>query len=218
MPGSDELPSDPGETTWARPMGLTVAGDTAYIACGNMDDEYIAGGPGVVVEIDTVSHSVRRFHESGGRNCVNVYHHDGRPDELWILNAGTYEPGSGFAGDGTLAIRSIAGDEVIRVVDLQDSPLELVLGNDRVYFASAMDGRIARMDLDGFTMASPIELPTAGQGINYVSGLEITPDGVLWALEFNHNMLYVLDPAPGQIIQSVPMGEGPDALAFIEKE
>lgn len=218
MPDSSELPHDEGVTTWARPGGVFVSGGTCYVVCSNLNDEYVAGGPGVICRIDTGSHALVDWFESGGRNPVTLNTDDRWPEKLWISNAGDYSPGSGFAGNGTVAIWNMNGNQMDGVIEVHDAPFEVAFGPDRAYAASAMDGTVIRLDLTDLSIMPPVALPDAGHGLNYVSGLALGPDNLLWALEFNHDMLYLLDPGRNDaLIRSIGVGSGPDALAFVSR-
>lgn len=218
MPDSGDLPHDEGAATWARPGGIFVSGSTCYVVCSNLNDEYVAGGPGVICRIDTGSHGLVDWFESGGRNPVSVNTDDRWPEKLWISNAGDYIPGSGFVGNGTIAIWNMIGHQMDGMINVHDAPFEVAFGPDRAYAASAMDGTVIRLDLTDLSIMPPVALPDAGHGLNYVSGLALGPDNLLWALEFNHDMLYLLDPGQNDaLIRSIEVGSGPDALAFVSR-
>jgi len=212
-----DLPADPGETTVARPGGLVVAGDTAYVACSNLNDAYLAGGPGVIVRIDIRQDRVTGWTESGGRNCLGVFADAGWQDRIWITNAGDYTPGSGFDGNGTISIYTISTGTVSDSIPVSDAPFEITFTDTRAYFSSAAEGRVGRLNLSDLSVMPPVTLPGAGQGINYVSGMKIGPDGRLWVLEFNHDMLYTLDTKQNDtVIHEITVGDGPDDLIIVE--
>jgi len=219
LPSSQELPHDAGKITWARPGELVIVGNTCYVACANLDDLFTAGGPGLICTIDTSTNTLNGWFESNGRNTVCVMHNNRWQDWLWVLNAGDYTQGSGFDGNGSAAIWNIQQEAFTDIIPVNDAPFEMTFGPDSAYLASAMDGLIQRIDLGSLSLKSPVSLPSAGQGLNFVSGLALGPDNLLWALEFNHDMLYLLDPIlDDTLVREIEMGYGPDALAFVIRE
>ncbi|MBN1356009.1 hypothetical protein JXA40_07035 [bacterium] len=212
-----DLPRDPGVSqTWARPAGITIIGRTAYVACANQDESFTSGGPGIVCRIDTDTMQVTGWFETGGRNTLGIYHEPRWPDLLWIVSAGDYVVGQGFTGNGSICRWSLISQLPIGCIPVEDAPFEMAFGPERAYLASARDGVVGRIDLGTLQLLDPVMLPTAGHGLNFVSGLDQGPDGLVWTLEFNHDMLYLLDPSQNDmLIRSVEMGDGPDALAFV---
>ncbi len=216
LPAAADLPHDAGQTTSARPGGLVIIDDTCYVACANLNESFVAGGPGIIATIDTHSHQLTGWFESGGRDTVDVVQWPEKPDWLWTVNAGDFDSGTGFAGNGSIAVRSISQAAITDIIPVNDAPFELVFGEERAYFASGMDGRIGRIDPRTLSLLEPLELPNAGQGLNFVSGLTVDSNGILWALEFNHDMLYLIDTRQNDaIIRQIEVGDGPDAIAFI---
>ncbi|MBN1297389.1 hypothetical protein JXA80_11460 [bacterium] len=217
IPMPDEFPADPGDTTWPRPMGIEVVGGIAYVACANLNDTYCAGGPGILVRIDTATNQVIGWTESGGRNAAGVIYDPRWSDWLWITNAGDYVTGSGFSENGTIALYSLTGGTIVDSIPVFDAPYEIAFGATTAYFSSAAEGRIGRLSLDGLSLLTSIALPTAGHGLNYVSGLAMGPDQRLWILEFNHDRLITLDTRTGDaLVNDSTIGDGPDALVIVE--
>ncbi|MBN1550680.1 hypothetical protein JW979_04390 [bacterium] len=216
LPETQDLPHDPGETTYCRPSGIAIAGDTCFVACSNLNDEFVAAGPGIICEINTQNLTLESWFESGGRNAVNVYYLPSHPDWIWIINSGDYIVGEGYSGNGNICIWSIADHNMFTCIEVSDAPLEAVFSPDRLYFSSAMDGRIGRVDLNGLSCLSPILTPHHGQGMDFISGLAIDPKGIVWVLEFNYNVAYLMDPnLNDSIFHSVSLGWGPDAIGIL---
>lgn len=217
IPMPENLPTDPGTTTVARPQGITVVDGIAYVACANLDNSFVAGGPGIIVQIDTTTDQVTGWIESGGRNCVGVHYDANRSDWIWITNAGDYSSGSGYDRNGTIAIYSLSQGMVTDNIPVNDAPYELVLGSERAYYSSAADGLVGRLDLGSLSLLEPISLPNAGHGLNFVSGMKLGSDGRLWVLEFNHDKLFTLNTFHNDdLVHEVTVGHGPDDLIIVE--
>ncbi|GEM_PF-1861863 len=216
LPGGSDLPHDPGETTWARPSGVFQLDDTVYVACANLGSDFTAAGPGVICRIDVNSMNLVDWFESGGRNPMSITHDSRYPDLLWFVHAGDYS--GGFDNNGNIAVYSVAQHAIIETIPMFDAPIEIVFGPDRAYASSGSDGRILRIDLSTFERLAPIDLPTYGQGLNFVSALGISPDQELWATEFNHDRLFIIDPVQSDVIRYDRLvGDGPDAMAFVTR-
>ncbi|MBN2054108.1 hypothetical protein JW905_04260, partial [bacterium] len=175
LPAGAELPHDEGVVTYARPEGVAVVGGTCYVACANLQYEFVAGGPGIVCEIDAATDQLTGWFESGGRDTVSVDWEPRWPDWLWLTSAGDYQTSTGFVGNGQVSIWSISERCLVDQIPVGDAPFEIAFGSDRIYLASAMDGLVVRLDLADLSLLSPVPLPNAGHGVNFVSGLEIGP-------------------------------------------
>ena len=217
MPDESELPGDSGVGFHrARPSGIAIASNTCFVACANLNDQFTAAGPGVICTIDTQTNQVSGWFESGGRNTVSVEWNPRWPDRLWIANAGDYITGTGYQSNGSICVWSISQHQMERVIPVNDAPFEMAFGPDTLYFASAQSGTVGRIDLGDLNVKPPVIIPGSVAQMSFISGLAMSPDGNLWVLEFNGEMLYVLDPGQDdQIIRSVEMGSGPDALDFV---
>lgn len=215
-----EFPRDDGvDRTWGRPGGLARSGDHLFVACANLDSSFVAGGPGVVVEVDPATEQVVRWFESGGRNTLDLAPHPWEPDRLLMANAGDHEPGQGFLGNGSVTVYSTTSQSLVDAYPTGEAPFELALGpSGRLYLGNGMTGRVLRIDLAGGGVLPPLDLPdTGGPGLSYASGLAVGADGILWVLEFNSDRLYRFDTAQGDLLLGDPLitGDGPDALALI---
>lgn len=213
MPGGSDLPHDPGKTSWARPSGIVQIDNRIYVACANLGSDFTAAGPGIICRLDADNPNLIDWFESGGRNPMTLEHDVRYPDLLWIVHAGDYS--SGFQNNGNISLYSISQAQIIETIEMYDAPLEIAFSSDYAYASSGSDGRVLRIDLDTFDLINPIDLPTYGQGLNFVSSLEISPDEMLWVTEFNHDQLYIINPNENDaIVFSRRVGDGPDAIAF----
>lgn len=215
MPGGDELPHDTGENSYARPGGLAVVGDKCYAACANLSGVHVAGGPGVLVAIDTESGEMTDQIELTGRDTISVMHSDRFPERLIILSAGNYKPGFGFAGDGTVESVDIATGEIFQVIDVDGVPFGGGVGPDDILFLeNGGTAEVIRIDLRKGIQFGGYELPTCGGQLSYASSVLAMP-GLIAVTNFNADRLYLLDPSDGGILAELATGDGPDAMALI---
>ncbi len=216
LPHGDELPRDPGVSqTWAKPCGICIVNDRAYVACTNLNNEFIAGGPGIVCVIDVASQSVIDIIETNGRDTVDVSWNEIYPDSLWITSAGDYVPGTGFIGNGNVDVYSLSGNEIIHTVELNEAPFEMIISPaGRAYVGNGRQSRLLRFNVEGYEILPPIDIPGGGIDVGFISGLSIAPDGLLWITEFSSDSIYILDTNQNDALIEGPYipGLGPDAV------
>ncbi len=217
LPAGDELPRDPDvERTWARPADPVVAGDTLYVSCSNLDDHWAAGGPGIICRFALEDHRYLGMFPSCGRNTVGLLHDPAAfPDLLFVANAGDYESGTGYVGNGTIGAYALSAGEWAWVAEVGDAPVELALSGDLLIAASAASGRLLRLRAATGEQLEPLQLPS-GQELSFASGLAVDGSGQVWVTEFNHDELYIVDPrAPAVAEGPYFVGAGPDAVLVL---
>ncbi|HPQ70579.1 MAG TPA: hypothetical protein PKW95_15750 [bacterium] len=217
MPSGDELPTDGDGETWARPGGLIMAAGKAYAALSNLDGAYVAGGPGLVAVIDPESKSVDSIIEMEGRDTVGVYARD--DDLVYVISAGDYEVGEGFVGNGKVELIDTQTDEIVGSVETGGAPFEMVINSDNVaYLGNGAEGVVLSFDAETHEMLDPIDIrdPDDTLGLSYASALVVDGNGYLYAAEFNHDRLFVIDTMnQNKIVATFTVNDGPDTLSFI---
>ncbi len=215
MPGPADLPHDEGASTLARPGGVVVLENRAYVVCANLLGYHQAGGPGLLVEIDLVSMEITATHALHGRDTLSVIHSPRLPDRLIILSAGTFTYEAGFIGDGTVESFDLNTGEIFQVIDITGAPYAGIIGADDILLMeNGMESAILRADLRNGTQLESYSLPTYGLSLSYASSILALP-GILAVTNFNADRLYILDPVTGEILVELPTGDGPDVMALI---
>jgi len=216
LPSSDELPRDPGTDTYARPEAVALVNGLIYVACANLDAAWTAGGPGVVCVFDPVSGQRLRMIESCGRNTVGLHTDPAQPDVLFVMNAGDYQSGSGYIGNGTIGAFDVQLDDWRWIAPCGEAPLEAQTAGGILVAANARDGQLLRLDVETGAVLPPVMLPVSGGGLSFVSGLAADAEGRIWATEFNHDHLYLIDPVAPAIIEGpYILGDGPDGIVTV---
>jgi hypothetical protein len=216
LPSGDRLPHDPGIPTAARPGGIAALGDQCYVACANLSMMHVAGGPGLLVEIDLTSRSVKTIYELSGRDTTGLLHSDRFPNRLIITSAGDYTLGEGFKGNGTVESLNILTGEIFQVVGVDGAPLAGTIGPDDILFLeNAMEGKLLRVDLHEGKALPSFALPSWGEPLSFASSILPLP-GLLCVTDFNSDRLYLLDGESGQTLAELAAGDGPDAMVEIE--
>jgi hypothetical protein len=216
LPSGDQLPHDPGVPTAARPGGVAVIDDKCFVACANLSMMHVAGGPGLLVQIDLQSHSVSGIKELTGRDTTGLLHSDRFPNRLIITSAGDYDIGEGFAGNGTVESYNLTSGEIFQVVQVDGAPMSGSIGADDILFLeNAMEGILLRVDLRDGEALEGIALPSWGAPLSFASSILALP-GLLCVTDFNADRLYILDGESGKTLAELAAGDGPDAMVEVE--
>lgn len=219
MPAGDQLPRDDGvEQTWSRPSSLIYLNQRLFVTLANLDERFVAGGPGLLAVIDAENGEVAALPQLSGRDPVFLTYDQNR-DLLWICQAGDAVPETGYLGNGLLEAVDLETLEVRRQIEIDGAPFEMLIADANIaYLANGMDGRLLLVDLESEKQLESIELRSTSDGneLAYVSAIAMDPAGYLYAAEFNSDHLYVLDPANDhEIVASFVVNDGPDTLTFI---
>ncbi|MFH1676515.1 MAG: hypothetical protein ABIC40_05765 [bacterium] len=215
LPSGDDLPRDDGVLkTYARPGGMAIVDDTCYIACSNLESYHLAGGPGVLVEIDINDLSVGRIHVLSGRDTISVLYSARFPDRLVVVSAGSYTPESGFTGNGAVESLDLPTGEIFQVINVDGAPFNGVIGPDDIlYMENGKESKVLRADLHEGVQLEGFQLPTYGGSLSYASAILSCP-GLLLVTNFNADRFYIISPDDGEMLAELQTGDGPDALAF----
>jgi YVTN family beta-propeller protein len=123
-----------------------------------------------------------------------------------------------YAGAGAVLIAAIValvlvftGDDGVSVsapIEIGAPPLRIAAGSEAIWVTSEKDGTLTRLDPDsGEPIGEPIDL-SAG-----ISGVAVG-EGSVWVSDPLNSEVLRIDPADGEVIQSIPVGGFPGAIAF----
>jgi len=216
MPSSDELPHDEGVTTYARPGGICVVENTAYVACANLDVFSTAGGPGILVEIDLETRELANTIVMNGRNTSQVLYSQRFPARLIVMSAGDYEGVTGYTGNGMVESIDLNSGEIFQAIEINGAPLSGVIGQDDIlHCENASEGKVIRLDLHTGLELDGYSLPDYGEQFSFASSLISLP-GLLLVTNFNSDRLHIIDPSNGEILAELATGDGPDSISLVE--
>jgi len=218
MPSGNDLPRDAGvEETWARPNDVVVAGNRVYATLGNLQGLHTAGGPGLVAVIDAPSQSLVKSIELTGRDTVGM-HLDEDAGLLYAVSAGEFDD-TWFIGNGVVEIINLASEKITGTVHLNGSPFEMVIAAGGAAFCNnGKEGVILSFDTKTLEVLDPIDIRDPGDelALSFASALAVDGNGYLYAAEFNHDKLFVIDTHnSNDIIAVFVVNDGPDTLSFI---
>jgi len=216
MPDSESLPHDEGVTTYARPGGIEVIGNTAYVACENLDVFSTAGGPGIVAVIDLDLLEVENIFEMTGRNTSQLLYSSRFPERLIVMSAGDYEGVIGYVGNGTVESIDLGSGEIFQSIDVDGAPISGVIGEDDIlHLENAREAKVIRVDLRTGVELGGYTLPSYGEQFSFASSILSLP-GLLLVTNFNSDRMHVIDPSNGVMLAELGTGDGPDAMVAIE--
>ncbi|MCX6647595.1 MAG: hypothetical protein NTY09_14730 [bacterium] len=216
LPDSENLPHDEGDITYARPGGIAVVDNIAFVACSNLNQIHEAGGPGIIVEIDIDKIEIARIQELNGRNTVQVLHSPRFPDRIVVMSAGDHTVADGFVGNGMVESIDINSGKIFQSVNVDGSPYGGAIGpGDILFMENAKEGNVLRVDLKTGTVLDSFKLPEYGLSLSFASSIVALP-GLILATNFNSDLLSLIDPMTGEILAELQTGDGPDAMVCVE--
>lgn len=163
------------------------------------------GGQNAIVRVDPVSNAVQSFPLPPGRNAnlnTETFDHNGI---LWFTGqSGSYGRLDPSTGE-------------VRVFDAPRGPGPYgvtTTPDGRVFYASLAGSHIAEINLET-GQATPIDLPTAGQGARRVWS---DSHGIVWISEWNAGQVGRYDPATGEFQEWKLPGARPQAYGVYVDE
>ena len=221
LPGPSAFDDDdPSQENMPWPEGVCVVGGKVYVAFSNLANlgaVYAAGGRGAVGIIDAATATVDGLMIVQGRNTVGVECPDEAAGLIYIISAGDFSPVTyNYIGNGLVEIHNSNTGSDVGSVTLFGAPYELVLSTTGAGYATdGMSGDVLRFDSISLIAWPKIDIPDSGMGFNYVSGICSLGGNDIAVLEFNADMLYLVDGITATIDRSLTIGDGPDAMAVI---
>ncbi|MCL4234509.1 MAG: YncE family protein, partial [Deltaproteobacteria bacterium] len=209
---------EPDSDTWPRPGALILRGDRLLVAVANLSAKFTPGGPGAIHVIDQSTHAVIDEVLLAGRDATTLME---SPDGecVFALSAGDYEAGTGFAGNGVVECLDPDTLNPIAAIETGGAPMgeSVAATNGRVYVGNAMDARILVFDSETFDVNPEIDLrdESDGPALSFVSALAVDGNGYLYATDFNHDRLFVIDTDTHEILAKFDTCDGPDTLEFV---
>jgi DNA-binding beta-propeller fold protein YncE len=220
LPQNPTLPQDSAtEQTFARPSGIAYYDNRVYCALGNMIEQYIAGGPGMLAVIDTETNRLLQTVELSGRNTVAL-HIDEANEMLYTVSAGDYDSsGAGFVGNGKIEQFALSTLQKVDEINIDGSPLEIEVSPEGIaYIGNGREGVVLCLDLNLMQPCPTIDLRGTGDGpqLSYISALALDGNANLYAAEFNRDRLFVIDTSNNnEVVATFDVNDGPETLTFL---
>ncbi|MDP8254918.1 MAG: hypothetical protein P9M14_04155 [Candidatus Alcyoniella australis] len=215
LPEEFQLPGDEG---WARHSGLLVVDQRVFVALPNLDGDFTANGPGVVIVIDRAERNQTADLTLTGSDTVGLVE-DLQRGLLWAVSAGDYDQQDGFVGNGRVEAIDPQTLELVRDFEVNGAPIEMLIDEQGLgWLGNARNGVLTAIDLESGEQVYQVDLRDQDDplGLSMISGLTLSPDGLLWVTEFNHDRLFAIDPLSGEKVESFVVNDGPDTLTVID--
>jgi len=216
MPTPDELPRDGDNVSYARPGGVAVIGNSAFVLCSNLSGYHVAGGPGVIVIIDLDTLEIESTIVLSGRDSISLLHPPRFPERLVALSAGDYDFESGFHGNGMVESIDLNTREIFQTIELDGAPFDGTIGPDDILFMeNGKEGTVLCADIRNGSQLTGFDLPSSGLALSYASSI-VTLPGLVAVTDFNSDRLYLIDPLSGDILAELATSDGPDAMVCVD--
>ncbi len=200
----DRAESLPPVAVTPGPEGVAVDGDIAWVACTNWLGDEGTYGPG---RLDVVDLSAGRVLASieVGRNPQDVLlTDDGR---VHVLCTGTYGGGPD-PETGSVHVVDPTAKEVIAVVELGGSPGSFVESSRGIAWVAGFAGGIRRYEVSTLAILTDPSAPElAGPGYSGIAEDPVT--GIIWAVNFEMDLLVAIEPDTGSLDDAWWVGDGP---------
>jgi YVTN family beta-propeller protein len=97
-----------------------------------------------------------------------------------------------------------SGAKITKQVPVGDGPHALAVGAGSVWAANSVDGTVTRIDREGGQIVIPVGDDTSGMAFG---------EGSLWVTDRQDETLYQISPKTNRVVDSIPVGNGPAAVA-----
>ncbi len=213
LPTGDQLfPFDPGNPGNARPQGVAVVGQMAYVTLANLDAIWAPAGPGVVLVVDVTAWTQDKLIQLSKTNPACIHRPFAGGDKLYVTCPGPWP----FDGTGVVDILDASSDEVTDTVAVGGAPGRMwVDGNGDAWIGDMAGGNILGFDTTDGQVMDPISLcPTED---DYVSDLATDGRGALYACCFGTDAVHIFPAGDPSDARVVGVGDGPVAILVIQR-
>ncbi len=218
LPSFDQFDDDdPSDDNIPWPQRLCYADGKIYVAFSNLNTGYVAGGQGAVGIVDAVTGNIDALLELQGRDTIATECPDPSSGLVLFISAGdfsltTFE----YMKNGLVEVYDPSSGQVVDALAIGGAPFEMVANSSGAAFmTNGADNNILRFDYLSLTAWPSFPVPDSGTGFNFVSGIAEIGDNQIAVIEFNGDALHILDGLTGAVIESLTIGDGPDAIALI---
>ena len=97
-----------------------------------------------------------------------------------------------------------SGAKIAAQIPVGDGPDALAVGAGSVWAANSVDGTVTRIDPEGGQIVIPVRDDTSGMAFG---------EGSLWVTDRQDETLYQIRPETNRVVSSIPVGDGPAAVA-----
>ncbi len=216
--GADLKPNDVNKPGEAKPQGVAVVGQKAYVTLTNLDSDWNPAGPGFVQVVDIGQWTLGTLIELPSTNAFWIHYPPSGGDRLYVSCASAYD------GNGTVAVIDTTTDSVISTIIIDGAPGRLWVDDSQTAWVGDMlDGRLLK-----FSIKEPISNPQVDpivlcpadtkRGINdFISDVAVDNNGIVFAACFATDTVKIFNGQScscGTVTAGV--GDGPWSLLVLQ--
>ncbi len=208
--GADLKPFDANVTGYARPQGVAVHANKAYVTLSNLDDSWMSAGPGLVVVVDVAAWTKDKIIELSKTNPASVHALPANGDKLYVPCSGNYD------GSGVVDIIDTATDTIVDTIEIGGAPGRMNLCSDgTVLVGDQLDGRVMRFAAENGQVLDPIMLCPAdyeNSVYDFIADVAGDQQGHAYAACFATDTVHRFACDGQESLESYVVGDGPQAL------
>jgi hypothetical protein len=212
--GADLKPNDVDKPGEAKPQGVAVIGQRAYVTITNLDSKWNPAGPGFVQVVDIGQWKLDKLIELTSTNAYWIHYPTSGGDRLYVSCATTYD------GSGVVAVVDTTTDSVVSSVPIGGAPGRLwVDDNQTAWVGDMSDGRLLRFSTVDGTILDPVVLCPAdpANGIyDFISDVAADENGIIFAACFATDTVQIFNRRACSCSRiTAGVGDGPQSLLVL---
>jgi len=213
---SDLLPFEPQSPGHARPQGVVVVDNTAYITLSNLGDDWMPAGPGLVVVVDIASWTMDKIIELSKTNPATIYRPASGANKLYVTCSGAFD------GTGIVEVIDSSSKTIINTIEIGGAPGRMWIDNeDNAWVGDQLDGQVLRFNVSSGQVGDAIMLCPSdyNAGIyDYISDVATDGKGTVFAACFATDQVCMFSASgDGSDAICLEVGDGPVALLVPQK-
>jgi hypothetical protein len=203
--------------SFARPQGVAVLGQRAYVTLTNLGADYSPAGPGLVAVVDLPGFVTEKIIELPNTNAASIYR---APDkkELYVACMGAlFGEGSGA---GTIEVLDVAMGTATRSIPVGGAPGRLWVQADGSGWAGdQLEGQALRFLSNGEVLPPVVLCPSdiANSVYNFISDIATDGKEHAYAACFATDEVKRFRLDDPNAVDSFTVGDGPQALWVVQQ-
>jgi DNA-binding beta-propeller fold protein YncE len=214
--GADLLPASADKPGIARPQGIAVVGNKAYVTLNNTDTGWKPAGPGLLLVVDIAAWIKVKIIPLSGKNAVAALRSVKIPNTLWATCAGAFD------GSGTVDVIDLTTDSVSDAINIGGAPGVLYEASSGiVWVANMLDGNVLGFLPETNQPRDPLLICPSDMeaGVfNFVADIGSDGKGNLYVACFATDQVMFLDEdSDGAGAVALDVGDGPTSLLVVPR-
>jgi len=210
MPSGQALaPFIATQSSYAYPQGIAYDQNKIYVGLTNLNANWAAGGPGLVVVINTSTDLIEKVITLNHTNPQVIYKSSYYPHTLFISEAGNYD------NSGVIDVIDTSTDTIIGSISVGGAPGNIAISSTGKGFAT--DGswgsgvKLFSFSVNPYQALTPVVVTSNG----WASSVLINDKDEIFVTDYNNHGLYIL--SLNGIIKSGPVQLSNAPKILVEK-